>query len=216
MQWRAAPGAYSMVRCRQPCAWPQARQSSYTGDPVIHPKRSPMKFAIHAVFHGALLVAAPVFAAPPAPASAPTAAHVAAVQTLLGAMQAEKILQGVAARSKYPNDAQRQAVFAKLNKTPPATVYARLAPPLASAISAETAGEMTRFYTTPYGRKVIQQRYNSAPQISMPGMRTVVTPEEKQERKRAAYVQASKELAAAEPAIEHEAFKLVQSISKEK
>jgi hypothetical protein len=50
----------------------------------------------------------------------------------------------------------------------------------------------------------------------MPGMRTVVAPEEKQERKRAAYVQASKELAAAEPAIEHEAFKLVQSISKEK
>jgi hypothetical protein len=182
-----------------------------------------MKFAIHAVVCSALLAAAPVFAAPAAlPAqggvqSVPTtAAHIASVQALLGAMQAEKILNGVAARSRYANDAQRQAVFAKLDKTPPADVYARLAPPLARSISAETATEMTRFYTTPYGKKVIHARYNSAPQISMPGMRTTEPPEEKKERKRAAYVQASKELAAAQPAIEHEAFNLVQQISKDK
>jgi hypothetical protein len=40
--------------------------------------------------------------------------------------------------------------------------------------------------------------------------------EEKKERKRPAYVKASKELADAEPAIEHEAFKLLQEINKEK
>ena len=41
-------------------------------------------------------------------------------------------------------------------------------------------------------------------------------PEEKKERKRAAYVQASKELADAQPAIEREAFKLLQLINTQK
>jgi hypothetical protein len=50
----------------------------------------------------------------------------------------------------------------------------------------------------------------------MQGMTTADPPEEKKERKRAAYVQASKELASAEPSIEHEAFNLLQLINKEK
>jgi hypothetical protein len=50
----------------------------------------------------------------------------------------------------------------------------------------------------------------------MPGMKPVVPPEEKKERKRAAYVKASKELADAEPVIEREAFKLLQKINTEK
>jgi hypothetical protein len=50
----------------------------------------------------------------------------------------------------------------------------------------------------------------------MPGMKPVVPPEEKKERKRAAYVQASKALADAEPAIEREAFKLLQLINRQK
>ena len=50
----------------------------------------------------------------------------------------------------------------------------------------------------------------------MPGMTAALAPEEKKQRKRAAYVQASKELAAAEPAIDHEAFVLLQAINKEK
>ena len=83
-------------------------------------------------------------------------------------------------------------------------------------MSADTALEMSRFYTTPYGKQVIHRKYNSGVQLSMPGMTASVAPEEKKERKRAAYVQASKELAAAEPAIEREAFKLLQQINKEK
>jgi hypothetical protein len=75
---------------------------------------------------------------------------------------------------------------------------------------------MTLFYNTPYGKQVIYRKYNSRAQIIMPGMTTVVPLEEKEERKRAAYVQASKELADAEPAVEHEAFKLLQLINKEK
>ncbi|TQK02746.1 hypothetical protein [Herbaspirillum sp. SJZ107] len=181
-----------------------------------------MKFVVQAALGLSLAFAAPAFAAP-APASAPAAqaavsgpAHVKAVQDLLGAMQVEKVLKGVAARSRYSNDAQRQAVYAKIDKTPPAEVYQRLAPQVAPFISADTATEMTRFYNTPYGKQVIHRKYNGSSQIMMPGMTAAVPPEEKKERKRAAYVQASKELAAAEPMIDREAFKLLQKIDKEK
>lgn len=180
-----------------------------------------MKFAVHAAFGLSLAFAAPVFAATPAPATPAAAAaaapaHVKAVQDLLGAMRVENVLRGVAGRSRYASDDQRKAVFAKLDKTPPAEIYQRLAPALAPVISADTATEMTRFYNTPYGKQVINKKYNSGAQLSMPGMTAAVPPEEKKERKRAAYVQASKELAAAEPAVEREAFKLLQQINKEK
>lgn len=182
-----------------------------------------MKFAVHAVIGLSLAFATPAFAAgfastPPTAAQAAVTgpAHVKAVQDLLGAMQVEKVLRGVAGRSRYPSEAQRQAMFAKLDKTAPAEVYQRLAPSLTRVISFDTATEMTRFYTTPYGKKVIHKKYNSGAQLMMPGAVAAVPAEEKKERKRAAYVLASKELAAAEPMVEHEAFKLLQAINKEK
>ncbi|MGB9108123.1 MAG: hypothetical protein WCC39_05515, partial [Telluria sp.] len=61
----------------------------------------------------------------------------------------------------------------------------------------------------------IYRKYNSGAQLVMPGATAAVPAEEKKERKRAAYVQASKALAAAEPAIDHEAFVLLQAINKE-
>jgi hypothetical protein len=182
-------------------------------------KRKPMKLVVQEELGLSLISLNPAFAAtaaPPAAAAASNPAHVKAVQDLLGAMQAEKMLKGVAARSRYQSEAQRQAVFAKLNRVPPAEIYQRLAAPLAQTISADTATEMTRFYATPYGKQVIHNKYNSGTQIMMPGMKPVVPPEEKKERKRAAYVKASKELADAEPAIEREAFKLLQKINTEK
>jgi hypothetical protein len=179
-----------------------------------------MKFAVQAVLGLSLVAVVPAALAAPAAPAAQTAAanpaHVRTVESLLGAMQIEKVLRGVASRSRYQNEAQRQAVFAKLDKVPPAEIYRRLAPQLAPVISTETATEMTRFYSTPYGQQVIHKKYNSGPQIMMPGMKTVVAPEEKAERKRPAYVQASKALAEAAPAIDHEAFKLLQAINKEK
>lgn len=178
-----------------------------------------MKFAVQAALGLLLALAAPAFAATPAPvaqAAAFSPAHVKAVQDLLGAMQIENVLRGVASRSRYQSEAQRQAVFAKINKTPPAEVYQRMATPLAQVISADTATEMTRFYNTPYGKQVIHRKYNNSAQIMFPGMKAAVPPEEKKERKRAAYVKASTELASAEPAIDREAFKLLQSIDKEK
>lgn len=178
-----------------------------------------MKYVVQTALALSLAFANPAFAAAPAAmgqAAAPNPAHVKAVQDLLAAMQIEKVLRGVAGRSHYQNDAQRQAVFAKLDRTPPAEVYQRMAPPLAQVISADTATEMTRFYRTPYGKQVLDRKYNSRAQIIIPGMAPGVPPEEKKERKRAAYVQASQQLADVEPAIEHEAFKLLQEINKEK
>ena len=178
-----------------------------------------MKSVIQAVFSLSMVFANPAFAATAAPAAqaaTPDAAHVKAVEDLLSAMQVENVLRGVAARSRYQSVAQREAVFAKLDKTPPAEIYRRMAPPLAAVISADTAIEMTRFYNTPYGKSVIHNKYNSRPQLIMPGVTPPIAPEEKKERKRAAYVRASKELADAEPAIDHEAFKLLQVINQEK
>ena len=178
-----------------------------------------MKFVVQTMLALSLSFAGPAFAATTAPAgqaALPNAAHVKAVQDLLASMQVEKVLRGVASRSRYPSEAQRQAVFAKLDKMPPAEVYQRMAPPLAHAISADTAIEMTRFYNTPYGKQVIYRKYNSRAQMIMPGMPAAVPPEEKKARKRAAFVQASKELADAEPLIDHEAFNLLQQINKEK
>lgn len=186
-------------------------------DILIQRKR--MKFVVHAVLGLSLAIAAPAFAATTAPvaqSAAANPAHLKAVQDLLGAMQIEKVINGVAARSRYASEAQKQAVLAKLANVPPAEIYQRMAPALTRAISAETAIEMSRFYATPYGKQVIHKKYNSGAQLIMPGMTAAVAPEEKKERKRAAYVQASKELAEAEPAIEHEAFKLLQQINKEK
>lgn len=176
-----------------------------------------MKFAVHTMLGLSLVAVNPAFAAaaaPPAQVAAQSPAHIKAVQDLLAAMQAEKTLRGVAARSRYPSEAQRKDVFAKLDRTPPAEVHRRLALPMAKVISADTAIEMTRFYNTPYGKQLIQQKFNSGPQIMFPGAKPVVPPEEKKERKRAAYVKASKELADAQPVLESEAFKLLQQINK--
>jgi hypothetical protein len=177
-----------------------------------------MKCVVQAVLGMSLLAGAPAFSAsavPAASATVATPAHVQAVQELLAAMQIQKSLWGVASRSRYASEAQRQAVVAKIDKTPAATVYQRLAPPLAQVISSATAAEMTRFYNTPYGKQVIHKKYNGTPEIQMPGMRASVPAEEKKERKRPAYVQASKELADAQPVIDRELFKVVQAIGKE-
>lgn len=174
-----------------------------------------MKFAVHAVLGLALARSACAFAATATPA-VQDPAHVQAVQDLLAAMHVEKVLLGVAGASRYATEAQRQAVYAKIDKVPPAEIDQRLAVPLAPVISTETAREMTRFYNTPYGKQVIYKKYNSGAQIMMPGMRTRVAPEEQKERARPEFVQASKALADAQPAIDHEAFKLLQQIDKEK
>lgn len=158
--------------------------------------------------------AAPAAAAP-APSKVITVGHVKAVSDLLAAMQAEKMMRTTASTSQYANEAQRASVFAKLEKVPKEQIYARLAYPLAKFITAETANEMTRFYNTPYGKQVVFQMYNSSGGMQGMGLgEPKLTAAEKKELKRPEYVKAKKELAEADSAIHHEAFVLLQAISK--
>jgi hypothetical protein len=157
-----------------------------------------------------------VQAAAAAPSKVVTVGQVKAVTGLLEAMQAEKMMRTTASLSKYANEAQRAAVFAKLEKVPKEQIYARLAYPLAKVISAETATEMTRFYNTPYGKQVVYKMYNSGGGMQGMGLGEAKAADaaEKKEMKRPEYVKAKKELADADSAIRHETFVLLQAISK--
>ncbi len=160
------------------------------------------------------------YAAPAATAPAPskviTVGHVKSVTDLLAAMQAEKMMRTTAATSQYASEAQRTAVFAKLDKIPKEQIYARLAYPLAKFISAETANEMARYYKTPHGMQAVYQMYNSSGGMQGMGLggEAKTSAAEKKEMKRPEYVKAKKELAEADSALHHEAFVLLQAISK--
>lgn len=150
--------------------------------------------------------------ATPAASTAPDAATVKAAQDLLAAVQAEKLVRLVVGGSRFPNEQARAAAVAKVEKLvqAPAEVYKRLALPVAKLVSAETAAEMTRFYQTPYGQKVVHKKYNSS--AGLAGSATQASKEEKAALKNPAYIKASRELDAAEPAIRHEVFVLVKSV----
>ena len=177
-----------------------------------------MKF-VNMVGVAAMLVAGSMtvtaVAAPVGPSTVITVGHVKAVNDLLTAMQAEKMMRTTASLSKYANEAQRAAVFAKLEKVPKEQIYARLAYPLAKFISAETANEMARFYNTPQGKQIVFQMYNSGGGMQGMGLgEPKLSAAEKKELKRPEYVKAKQELDAADSAIHHEAFVLLQAISK--
>lgn len=159
---------------------------------------------------GMVMAAALANAATPAP----DAAQVKAAHDLLASMQAEKMLRTTAGMSKYPSPADRDLMMAKLYKTPPETVYNRLALPVARLLSAETAVEMTRYYQSSYGKKVLQQTYNGPAQLYPTD--PTPTAAEKAALKKPAYVKADKEFKAAEPGIHHEAFLLISEINRAK
>lgn len=151
-----------------------------------------------------------------APAAAPaviTNGHVRAVTDLMAAMQMEKMMRSVTGASRYANEQQRAAAYAKLEKTPKEQIYARLAYPLARTISAETATEMARFYSSSYGKKLVYQMYNSRPTYGEPA-RPAATAAERADMQRPAFTKASKALADAEGVIRHEGFVLLQAIAK--
>lgn len=149
----------------------------------------------------------------PAPAAVITVGHVQAVTDLLAAMQAEKMMRSIAGSSHYASEAQRAAAYAKLEKVPPVQIYARLAYPLARTVSAETATEMTRFYSSSYGKKVVYQMYNHKAGFGDPAA-PPATAAERKDMQRPAFIKASKEMAQANDAIRHEGFVLLQSIAK--
>jgi hypothetical protein len=156
------------------------------------------------------------FAAAPAAAPATaviTVGHVQAVTDLMAAMQMEKMMRSIAGASRYASEQQRTATYAKLDKVPPAQIYARMAYPLARTISAETASEMARFYSSSYGKKIVYQMYNSRPSFGEPA-KPAATAAERKDMQRPAFIKASKTLAEADGVIRHEGFVLLQSIAK--
>ena len=164
------------------------------------------------------LIAASNLAFAAAPASAPAAVvitngHMRAVTDLLAAMQAEKMMRTITGTSRYASEAQRTAAYAKLEKVPPAQIYARLAYPLARTISAETATEMARFYSTDYGKKIVYRMYNSRASYGEP-TGPAASAAERGDMQRPAFIKASKELAAADGVIRHEGFVLLQTIAQ--
>ena len=146
--------------------------------------------------------------------AAPSAMQVKAAYDLLAAMQAEKLTRTVAGGSRFANEQQRAAFMAKLDKVPAADVYNRLSAPVAKLVSPETAVEMTRFYQSTYGQKVLQKTYNGGP--SMYDEAPKPTPAEKAELAKPAYIKADKEFQAAKSAIRHEVFVLVSQLAKAK
>lgn len=162
----------------------------------------------------ASLLMSALWAQASAPTAAPDAAQIKAAHDLLVSMQAEKMVRTTAGMSKYPSPAQRELMMAKLDKLPNETVYSRLALPVARLISTETAVEMTQYYQSSYGQKVLTQTYNGPPRL-YPADPTP-TAKEKAELKKPAFVKANQEFKAAEQAIHHEAFLLIGEINKGK
>lgn len=156
------------------------------------------------------------FAAAPPAAGVITVGHVQAVTDLMAAMQAEKMMRTITGASRYASEAQRAATYAKLEKVPPAQIYARLAYPLARTISAETATEMARFYSSSYGKKIVYRMYNSKVSYGEPTgpAGPAPTAAERKDTQRPAFIKASKALADADGVIRHEGFVLLQSIAK--
>jgi hypothetical protein len=153
-----------------------------------------------------------------APAAAPAAAaltvgHVKAVTDLMAAMQMEKMMRTVVGSSRFGSEEQRTATYAKLEKVPPAQIYARLAYPLARTISEETANEMARFYSSSYGKKIVHQMYNHKASFRESAL-PAATAAERKDMQRPAFIKASKTLAEADGIIRHEGFVLLQSIAK--
>jgi hypothetical protein len=165
-----------------------------------------------------MLIAACNLSYAAAPAAAPaagviTVGHVQAVTDLMAAMQMEKKMRTIAYSTRYASDQQRAAAIAKLDQVPPAQIHARLAYPLARTISADTASEMARFYSSSYGKKIVYQMYNSRASFDGPAQ-PAATATERKDMQRPAFIKASKALADADGTIRHEGFVLLQAIIK--
>jgi hypothetical protein len=144
--------------------------------------------------------------------------HLKAVTAMFEAMEAEKMLRVTASNSRFASDKHRADVFAKIDKVPAKQVYARLAGPVSNFLSIETAREMTRFYLSTYGKKLLKQTYNSGPSIQGLGGSTTIKPTaaEAKELKRPEYLAADKEYKLVEDRINTEYFKLLQQIGRQK
>jgi hypothetical protein len=161
-----------------------------------------MKSTIAGVLAAVLAVAAH--------AATPDATQVQAAHDLLAAMQAEKMMRMTAGTSQYASPAQRKQVMDKVIQLQPEFVYTRLAPPVAKLLSKETAQEMTRFYRSSYGQKVLHDTYNSGAALYPSAPKPNAA--EQVELKKPAYLKAEREFKAQEQALHHEAFVLLKEV----
>ena len=163
-----------------------------------------MKFV--AAFLTSALLAGAVHAA----TANPDASQIKAAHDLMAAMQAEKMMRMTAGMSKYASPDQRKQVMDKVIKLQPEFVYSKLATPVAKLLSTETSLEMTRFYQSSYGQRVLHDTYNSSAQLYPTQPKP--TPAEQAELKKPAYLKAEKEFKANEQAINHETFVLLKEV----
>ncbi|WP_035374803.1 hypothetical protein [Pseudoduganella violaceinigra] len=165
-------------------------------------------------FISAILLAVSLAGSAQAANPNPDAAQVKASHDLLVAMQAEKMMRMTAGMSRYPTPADRERVMAKVMAVPAESIYSRLAVPVARLLTQETALEMTHYYQSSYGQKVLNNIYNSGAQLypSVPK----ATAAEQAEMKKPAFIKADREFKANEQAIHHETFVLLQAIIKGK
>lgn len=144
----------------------------------------------------------------------PDATQVKAAHDLLASMQAEKMMRMTAGMSRYASPEQRKQVMDKVIKLQPEFVYTRLATPVAKLLSTETSLEMSKFYQSSYGKKVLHDTYNSSAQLYPSAPKP--TAAEQAELKKPAYLKADKEFKANEQAIHHETFVLLKEIINSK
>lgn len=141
------------------------------------------------------------------------AAHLKAVTDLMAAMQAEKMMRTITGTSGFPSEDKRTLAFAKLAKISPAEIHQRLGRQVRPHISMATALEMTHFYGTQYGQKVLYSTYNSGATFGGRGA-PVPSAAERKDMSRPAFIKAKKEFDAADAAIHHEGFMLLQAINR--
>ena len=161
-------------------------------------------------FVSAFLLAASLAGAAHAANPNPDANQIKAAHDLLAAMQAEKMMRMTAGMSHYASKEQHDQVMQKVIALPPETVYTKLAAPVAHILSPETVVEMTHYYQSSYGKKVLNSIYNSGAQLYPSEPKP--TPAEQAELKKPAFIKADQEFKANEQAIHHEAFVLLNQV----
>jgi hypothetical protein len=140
-------------------------------------------------------------------------AHLKAVTELMAAMQTEKMMRTITGTSGFPSEEKRAIAFAKLAKVPPAEIYQRLGRQSRRYISLATALEMTHYYKSAYGQKVLFSTYNSRASFGGGGG-PVPTAAERKDMARPEFIKAKKEFDEAEQSIRHEGFLLMGAINR--
>jgi hypothetical protein len=120
------------------------------------------------------------------------------------------MMRMTAGMSRFSSPEQRKQVMDKVINLQPEFVYTKLAAPVAKLLSKETTLEMTRFYQSSYGKRVLHDTYNSSAQMYATVPKP--TPAEQTELKKPAYIKADQEFKANEQAIHHETFVLLKEV----